>query len=176
MRTRAAFACTKKSLSITALRAAYYGENMSLLIQLKDEMKIAMRAKDKLRLGVIRMALSAVKQAEIDHGTAATDENILAVLTKMVKQRKESIKMFSEGGREELAENEALEVAALEFFMPQPLDSEQINELVNKAIVESSAASMADMGKVMSILKPLMQGKADMGAVSGLVRKNLQGL
>lgn len=149
---------------------------MSLLIQLKDEMKIAMRAKDKLRLGVIRMALSAVKQAEIDHGTAATDENILAVLTKMVKQRKESIKMFSEGGREELAENEALEVAALEFFMPQPLDSEQINELVNKAIVESSAASMADMGKVMSILKPLMQGKADMGAVSGLVRKNLQGL
>jgi hypothetical protein len=122
------------------------------------------------------MALSAVKQAEIDHGTAATDENILAVLTKMVKQRKESIKMFSEGGREELAENEALEVAALEFFMPQPLDSEQINELVNKAIVESSAASMADMGKVMAILKPLMQGKADMGAVSGLVRKSLQGL
>lgn len=176
MRTPAAFACTKQSLSITALRAAYYGENMSLLIQLKDEMKIAMRAKDKLRLGVIRMALSAVKQAEIDHGTAATDENILAVLTKMVKQRKESIKMFSEGGREELAENEALEVAALEFFMPQPLDSEQINELVNKAIVESSAASMADMGKVMSILKPLMQGKADMGAVSGLVRKSLQGL
>jgi hypothetical protein len=149
---------------------------MSLLIQLKDEMKNAMRAKDKLRLGVIRMAISAVKQSEIDHGTAPTDESVLAVLTKMVKQRKESIKMFSEGGRDELAENEALEVVALEFFMPQPLSSEQINELVSKAIVESSAASMADMGKVMAILKPLMQGKADMGAVSGLVRANLQAL
>jgi hypothetical protein len=149
---------------------------MSLLIQLKDEMKNAMRAKDKLRLGVIRMAISAVKQAEIDHGTAPTNESVLAVLTKMVKQRKESIKMFSEGGRDELAENEALEVVALEFFMPQPLSSEEINELVSKAIAESSAASMADMGKVMAILKPLMQGKADMGAVSGLVRANLQAL
>jgi hypothetical protein len=149
---------------------------MSLLIQLKDEMKNAMRAKDKLRLGVIRMAISAVKQAEIDHGTAPTNESVLAVLTKMVKQRKESIKMFSEGGRDELAENEALEVVALEFFMPQPLSSVEINELVSKAIVESSAASMADMGKVMAILKPLMQGKADMGAVSGLVRAKLQAL
>jgi hypothetical protein len=149
---------------------------MSLLIQLKDEMKNAMRAKDKLRLGVIRMAISAVKQAEIDHGTAPTNESVLAVLTKMVKQRKESIKMFSEGGRDELAENEALEVVALEFFMPQPLSSVEINELVSKAIAESSAASMADMGKVMAILKPLMQGKADMGAVSGLVRANLQAL
>ena len=149
---------------------------MSLLIQLKDEMKIAMRAKDKLRLGVIRMALSAVKQAEIDHGTDATDDNVLAVLTKMIKQRKESIKMFSDGGREELAENEASEVVALEFFMPQPLGAEAINELVNNAIIESSAASMADMGKVMAILKPIMQGKADMGAVSGLVRKSLQAL
>jgi hypothetical protein len=149
---------------------------MSLLIQLKDEMKTAMRAKDKLRLGVIRMAISAVKQAEIDHSTAPTDENVLAVLTKMVKQRKESIKMFSEGGRDELAKNEALEVVALEFFMPQPLSSEEIHELVSNAIIESSAGSMADMGKVMAVLKPLMQGKADMGAVSGLVRASLQAL
>jgi len=149
---------------------------MSLLIQLKDEMKIAMRAKDKLRLGVIRMAISAVKQAEIDHGTEPTDTNVLAVLTKMIKQRKESIKMFSEGGREELAENEALEVIALEFFMPQPLSSNEINELVSKAIIDSSAVSMADMGKVMALLKPLMQGKADMGSVSGLVRESLKTL
>lgn len=149
---------------------------MSLLSQLKDEMKIAMRAKDKLRLGVIRMALSAIKQAEIDHDTEATDDNIIAILTKMVKQRKESIKMFSEGGRDELAEKEAAEVTALEFFMPQPLNAEEINELIDKAIAESGAASMADMGKVMAVLKPLMQGKADMGAVSGQVRSSLQGL
>ncbi|PKG85442.1 glutamyl-tRNA amidotransferase [Colwellia sp. 75C3] len=149
---------------------------MSLLIQLKDEMKTAMRAKDKLRLGVIRMAISAIKQAEIDHKTEATDENIIVILTKMVKQRKESIKMFTEGGRDELAEKEAEEVVALNFFMPQPLSAEEINELISKAIVESGAASMADMGKVMAVLKPLMQGKADMGAVSGQVRAGLQGL
>ena len=149
---------------------------MILLTQLKDEMKTAMRAKDKLRLGVIRMAISAIKQAEIDHKTEATDDNVIAVLTKMVKQRKESIKMFTDGGRDELAEKEAQEVVALEFFMPQPLNAEEINELISKAITESAAASMADMGKVMAVLKPLMQGKADMGAVSGQVRKILQGL
>ncbi len=146
---------------------------MSLLAQLKDEMKNAMRAKDKLRLGVIRMALSAVKQAEIDHNTEATDENITAVLTKMVKQRKESIKMFTEGGRDELAAKEAEEVNALEFFLPKPLTNAEVSELINKAITDTGAASMADMGKVMAILKPLMQGKADMGAVSGQVRSAL---
>ncbi|MEW6981424.1 GatB/YqeY domain-containing protein [Colwelliaceae bacterium 6471] len=146
---------------------------MTLYEQLKEEMKNAMRAKDKIRLGVIRMALSAIKQAEIDHNTEATDDNVIAVLTKMVKQRKESIKMFSEGGRTELAENEAAEVVALESFLPQPLSSEEINVLINHAITETGAASMADMGKVMAVLKPLMQGKADLGAVSGQVRAAL---
>jgi uncharacterized protein YqeY len=149
---------------------------MSLLLQLKDEMKTAMRAKDKLRLGVIRMAISSVKQAEIDHNTEPTDDNITAILTKMVKQRKESIKMFAEGGRDELAEKEAAEITALNFFMPEPLTAEEISELISKAITESGAASMADMGKVMAVLKPVMQGKADMGAVSGQVRKSLQTL
>jgi len=146
---------------------------MSLLIQLKDEMKNAMRAKDKLRLGVIRMTLSAVKQAEIDHNTEATDENIIAILTKMVKQRKESIKMFTDGGRDELAAKEAEEVIAIQFFLPQPLTNAEINDLINNAITDSGAASMADMGKVMAVLKPLMQGRADMGAVSGQVRSAL---
>ena len=146
---------------------------MSLLIQLKDEMKNAMRAKDKLRLGVIRMALSAVKQGEIDSNLEATDDNIIAILTKMVKQRKESIKMFTDGGRVELAANEAAEVVALEFFLPQPLDAEEIAKLITDAIAQTGAASMADMGKVMAVLKPLMQGKADLGAVSGQVRKAL---
>lgn len=146
---------------------------MSLLSQLKDEMKTAMRAKDKLRLGVIRMALSAVKQAEIDHNTEATDENVIALLTKMVKQRKESIKMFTDGGRAELAANEAAEVEALEFFLPQPLTADEINQLITETIATTGAASMADMGKVMGVLKPLMQGKADLGAVSGQVRAQL---
>jgi len=146
---------------------------MSLHQQLKDEMKNAMRAKDKLRLGVIRMALSAIKQAEIDHGTEATDDNIIAVLTKMVKQRKESIKMFTDGGREDMAANEAAEVTALESFLPQPLTSDEIDKMIADAITTSGAASMADMGKVMGVLKPLMQGKADLGKVSGLVRSAL---
>ncbi|AWB58799.1 MULTISPECIES: GatB/YqeY domain-containing protein [unclassified Colwellia] len=146
---------------------------MSLLSQLKDEMKNAMRAKDKLRLGVIRMALSAIKQAEIDHNTEATDDNIIVLLTKMVKQRKESIKMFTEGGREELAAKEAAEIVALEDFLPQPLSADEINQLITKAIADTGAASMADMGKVMAVLKPQMQGKADMGAVSGQIRKVL---
>ena len=146
---------------------------MSLLMQLKDEMKNAMRAKDKLRLGVIRMAISAIKLAEIDHNTEATDENIIAVLTKMVKQRKESIKMFTDGGRDELAAKEAEEVRALQFFLPQALTSAEINELIHQAITDTGAASMADMGKVMAVLKPLMQGKADMGSVSGQVRSAL---
>lgn len=146
---------------------------MSLLIQLKDEMKNAMRAKDKLRLGVIRMALSAIKQAEIDHKIEPTDDSIIAVLTKMVKQRKESIKMFNDGGREDMAANEQAEVIALEDFLPQPLTQEEIIKLIDNAITESGAASMADMGKVMAILKPAMQGKADLGAVSGQVRAAL---
>jgi len=146
---------------------------MSLLSQLQDEMKNAMRARDKLRLGVIRMALSAIKQAEIDHKTEPTDDNITVVLTKMVKQRRESIKMFTEGGRNELADKEAAEIVALEDFLPQPLNADEVNKMIADAITETNAASMADMGKVMAILKPLMQGKADLGAVSGQVRATL---
>jgi len=116
------------------------------------------------------MALSAIKLAEIDHKTEATDDNVIAVLTKMVKQRKESIKMFTDGGRDELAEKEKNEVEALEFFLPQPLSNTEISELILTAMNQSGASSMADMGKVMAVLKPLMQGRADMGAVSGQVR------
>ena len=146
---------------------------MSLLIQLKDEMKNAMRAKDKCRLGVIRMALSAIKLAEIDHKTEPTDDNIITILTKMVKQRKESIKMFTDGGRDELAAKEAEEVIAIQFFLPQPLTDAEIKDLINNAINETGAASMADMGKLMAVLKPLLQGKADMGAVSSQIRSAL---
>ncbi|WP_281555894.1 GatB/YqeY domain-containing protein [Thalassomonas sp. RHCl1] len=146
---------------------------MSLLAQLKDEMKNAMRAKDKVRLGVIRMALSAVKQIEIDEKTELNDDGIIAVLTKMVKQRKESIAMFTDGGRDEMAAAEAAEVVVLEEFLPAPLTAEEIDQMISDAISQSGAASMADMGKVMAVLKPAMQGKADLGAVSGQVRAKL---
>ncbi|MFD2164934.1 GatB/YqeY domain-containing protein [Thalassotalea euphylliae] len=146
---------------------------MSLLVQLKDEMKVAMKAKEKVRLGVIRMALAAIKQTEIDNKTELDDDGIIAVLTKMVKQRKESITMYTEGGREELAANEAAEVAALEAFLPTPLTEEEINKMISDAINQVDASSMADMGKVMGVLKPAMQGKADLGAVSGKVRAAL---
>lgn len=146
---------------------------MVLLDQLKDEMKVAMRAKDKLRLGVIRMAISAVKQAEID-GTGPLDESgIIGVLTKMVKQRKDSAAVYIEGDRQELADKELAEITVLEEFLPQPLTDEEISQLIADAIATSGAASMAEMGKVMAILKPAMQGKADLGAVSGKVRAAL---
>ena len=143
---------------------------MNLLDKLKDEMKVAMRAKDKDRLGVIRMAISAVRQVEIDSKIELDDDGIIVILTKMVKQRKDSIAMFTEGGRDELAAKEAAEVKALEEFLPQPLTDDEIKQLISDAITKTGAASMADMGKVMGVLKPLMQGKADLGAVSGKVR------
>ncbi|NMP32116.1 GatB/YqeY domain-containing protein [Thalassotalea sp. M1531] len=146
---------------------------MKLLEQLKDEMKNAMRAKEKIKLGAIRMAISAIKQAEIDNNIAPDDAAVIAVLTKMVKQRKESIAMYTEGGRDELAANEAAEVAALEAFLPAPLTNAEIQEMISATITEVGASSMADMGKVMAVLKPAMQGKADLGAVSGKVRAAL---
>lgn len=146
---------------------------MSLLDQLKDEMKVAMRAKEKERLTAIRMAISAIKQTEIDDKVSLDDAGIIAVLTKMVKQRKDSIEMFKEGGREELAAKEAAEVEALEAFLPTPLTDEEVSALINETITQVGASSMADMGKVMAILKPAMQGKADLGAVSGKVRAAL---
>lgn len=146
---------------------------MNLLEQLKNEMKVAMRAKDKTRLGVIRMAISAIKQVEIDSKEVLDDDGIIAVITKMVKQRKESIVMYTEGGRDELAAKEADEVKALEDFLPTALTDEEITQLISSTITQVGASSMADMGKVMGVLKPLMQGKADLGAVSGKVRATL---
>lgn len=146
---------------------------MTLLEKLKDEMKVAMRNKDKDRLSVIRMAISAIKQVEIDSKITLDDDGIIAVLTKMVKQRKDSITMFTEGGRDELAAKEAAEVTALEEFLPQPLTDDEISQLIADAITKTGAASMADMGKVMGVLKPQMQGKADLGSVSGKVRATL---
>ncbi|MDG3089103.1 GatB/YqeY domain-containing protein [Vibrio hannami] len=146
---------------------------MALIDQLKEEQKNAMRAKDKARLGTIRLALSAIKQREVDEQITLTDDDIIAVLTKMVKQRRDSVTQFESAGRQDLADAEKAEITVLEDFMPQPLTEEEVAALVEAAIADSGAAGMQDMGKVMGVLKPQIQGRADMGKVSGLVRSKL---
>jgi hypothetical protein len=132
-----------------------------------------MKAKDKPRLGTIRLALSAIKQREVDEKITLTDDDIIVVLTKMVKQRRDSVAQYETAGRQDLADVEQAEIAVLEEFMPQPLTEEEVAALIETAIVDSGAAGMQDMGKVMGVLKPQIQGRADMGKVSGLVRAKL---
>ena len=146
---------------------------MALIDQLKEEQKIAMKAKDKPRLGTIRLALSAIKQREVDEQITLSDDDIIAVLTKMVKQRRDSVAQFEKADRQDLADVEKAEIAVLEDFMPQPLTDEEVTALIEAAIADSGAAGMQDMGKVMGVLKPQIQGRADMGKVSGLVRAKL---
>ncbi|GLQ71630.1 glutamyl-tRNA amidotransferase [Vibrio sp. vnigr-6D03] len=146
---------------------------MALIDKLKDEQKLAMKAKDKPRLGTIRLALSAIKQREVDERITLSDDDILAVLTKMVKQRRDSVAQFESAGRQDLADAEKTEITVLEDFMPQPLTEEEVVALIDAAITESKPAGMQDMGKVMGVLKPQIQGRADMGKVSGLVRSKL---
>lgn len=132
-----------------------------------------MKAKDKQRLGTIRLALSAIKQREVDDQITLSDDDILAVLTKMVKQRRDSVSQFEAAGRQDLADAEKAEITVLEEFMPQPLSEDEVTALVEAAVIESGAAGMQDMSKVMAVLKPQIQGRADMGKVSGLVRAKL---
>ncbi|CAM3505309.1 Yqey-like protein [Vibrio aerogenes CECT 7868] len=146
---------------------------MALIDQLKEEQKLAMKAKDKPRLGTIRLALSAIKQREVDEHITLGDEDIVAVLTKMVKQRRDSAAQYESAGRQDLADAENYEITVLEEFMPQPLTDDEVAQLVSHAIAESGASGMQDMGQVMAILKPQIQGRADMGKVSGLVKGQL---
>ena len=146
---------------------------MALIEKLKDEQKLAMKAKDKLRLGTIRLAISEIRQREIDGHTTLSDDDIIAVLTKMVKQRRDSVAQFTAAGRDDLADKESAEILVLDDFMPQALTDEEVAELLDKAIIESGAAGMQDMGKVMGVLKPQIQGRADMGKVSQLVKSKL---
>ncbi|CAH0538573.1 GatB/YqeY domain-containing protein [Vibrio marisflavi] len=146
---------------------------MALIEQLKEEQKSAMKAKDKPRLGTIRLALSAIKQREVDEQITLGDEDIISVLTKMVKQRRDSVAQYESAGRQDLADVEKAEITVLEEFMPQALSEDEVAALVESAITESGAAGMQDMGKVMGVLKPKIQGRADMGKVSGLVRSKL---
>lgn len=146
---------------------------MSLLNELKDAQKDAMRSKDKLSLGTIRMALAAVKQREVDERIELTDTDVLQILTKMVKQRQESIVLFVKGNREDLADIERKEVEVVQRFLPQPLSSDEVNAIVDAAIDSTGSSTMKDMGKVMGAIKDTLQGRADMGAVSGIIKSKL---
>ena len=151
---------------------------MSLLDDLKNAQKDAMRAKDKIRLGTIRMALSAVKQHEIDGRVdpdyiALDEDGILAILIKMVKQRKDAASQYEAAGRQDLLDIELAEIVILYDFLPKPLSEEDLDALILQAMVESDASGMQDMGKVMSWLKPKVQGRADMGLLSGKIKAKL---
>nr|WP_269091867.1 MULTISPECIES: GatB/YqeY domain-containing protein [Aeromonas] len=141
--------------------------------RLKDQQKLAMLAKDKARLGAIRLLMAEIKQREVDTRVELNDEDILAVVTKMVKQRRDSISQFEAAGRQDLADKESAEILVLQEFLPQQLTAEEIAVLIEQAITESGAAVMADMGKVMAVLKPKIQGRADVGAVSAQVKTRL---
>lgn len=146
---------------------------MSLKARLKEQQILAMRAKDKARLGTIRMLLAAINQIEIDNKVELNDDEVTAVIIKSVKQRKDSITQFEKANRTDLAEVEKTELAILQEFLPQPLTSDEVKTLIAQAVASSAANGMQDMGKVMGLLKKDIQGRADMGEVSALVRAAL---
>lgn len=141
--------------------------------QISNEMKAAMRAKDKERLKTIRMMMAELKRVEVDERIELDDTRVLAVLDKMSKQRRDSISQFEEAARMDLADAERQELEVIKTFLPQPLSDEELTALVNAAAEQSGASSMQDMGKIMGILKPQVQGRADMGTVSKLVKAAL---
>lgn len=141
--------------------------------QLMADMKTAMRAKDKDRLGTIRLIQAAIKQREVDERIELGDEQVLAVLDKMVKQRRDSIAQYRDAGREELAAKEEAELEILQHYLPEALGEAELDKLIEEAISASGAESMKDMGKVMGQLKPKVQGRADMGAVSARIKARL---
>lgn len=147
---------------------------MSLIDQLKDQMKKAMLAKEKAKLGTIRLALAAIKQIEVDTRETLTDDQAIAVLTKMVKQRRDSIAQYEAANRPELAAIEAEEIQVIETFLPKPLSEEEVAAIIDETIAQVGASTMADMGKVMGALKVKVQGRADMGAIGALIRAKLK--
>ncbi|MCU5787955.1 GatB/YqeY domain-containing protein [Alloalcanivorax marinus] len=141
--------------------------------QLNAAVKDAMRARDKARLGTLRMATAAIKQVEVDERIELDDARILALLDKQIKQRKDAAQQYRDAGRNDLAETEEAEMAVLQEFLPTPLTDAEIDALIDDAVASTGAAGMQDMGKVMGELKPRLQGRADIGAVSGKVKQRL---
>lgn len=146
---------------------------MSLKTQLTEDMKTAMRAKDQLSLSTIRLINAAVKQYEVDERVEADDEKVIAILTKMVKQRKDSAKIYAEADRYDLAQKEIDEIEVLNRYLPQMMSEEEIKTAVDTVITMTGATGMADMGKVMGVLKTQLAGKADMGEVNKILKAAL---
>ena len=141
--------------------------------QLTNDMKDAMRAKETVRLGTIRMLIAALKKHEIDSQTTLDDAGTLKIIQKQIKQRRDSISQFEEAGRQELADKEKEELAVLEAYLPAQLDETAVKAIIDKAVADTGANSMKDMGKLMGAIKPQLEGKADMGLVSKLVKAAL---
>lgn len=148
---------------------------MSLKQRLTDDMKAAMKGGDKASLGVIRLVQAAVKQREVDERVELDDAQVLAVMDKMVKQRKDSVSQFEAAAREDLAAIERAEIEVIQRYLPEKLGEAEVQAAIDAAIAETGAAGPADMGKVMGVLKPRLAGQADMGQVSALLRKALAG-
>jgi hypothetical protein len=138
-----------------------------------DSVKDAMRAKEKERLSVLRQITAAIKQVEVDNRTDLSDDDIVVILTKMTKQRREALEQYEKAGRDDLASIEKAELVIIEEFLPTPLSEDEIAEAIQAAIAEAGASSIKDMGAVMNVLRPQIQGRADMGAVSGQVKAAL---
>jgi uncharacterized protein len=141
--------------------------------RINDDVKTAMRSKNKERLGVLRMITAAFKQKEVDGRIELDDTQVLTILDKMAKQHRDSIQQFEEAKRNDLADKEKMELAIVQEFLPAQLTDDEISQMVSDAITQSGAESAKDMGKVMGVLKPQLQGRADMGKVSGLVKQQL---
>ena len=146
---------------------------MSLQEQLKSELKTAMQAKDKARVGTIRLLMAEIKQKEVDGRKELSDDEILGVLTKMAKQRKESISQFTAANRQDLADKEAAEIEVLKVFMPQPLSDAEVDALIDATLQQLAVTSPQEMGKVMNALRPQLQGRADMAVVSAKLKARL---
>lgn len=141
--------------------------------QITEDMKSAMRAQDKERLATIRLILAAMKQREVDERITLTDEHVLAILDKMLKQRRESITQYEAANRHDLAEKEAEEIKVIQHYLPSPLSTTEVIALIDAAIQESGATSVRDMGKVMGIIKPKVQGRADVAVISNQIKDRL---
>jgi uncharacterized protein YqeY len=148
---------------------------MSLKERITEDMKAAMRAGEKQRLGLIRMITSAIKQREVDERIVVDDTHVLSVLEKMIKQRKESLVQFQAGNRQDLVEKEAAEITLLQSYLPSQLSAAEIDALINEAVAASGATSIKDMGKVMAVVKTKAQGRADLGKVGAIIKAKLSG-
>lgn len=146
---------------------------MSLKLQISEDMKSAMRAKDSARLGAIRLLQAAIKQREVDERIELTDADVISAIEKMLKQRRDSIAAYESANRTDLADVEKYEVSVLQEYLPQQLTEAEILSILDQVVTDTGAAGVKDMGKVMAAIKPLVAGKADMGKISGLIKTRL---